>query len=51
MDDDQMTLPTFAGVTYLLEKQEIGPSSSEGDTCKLGCYADTIVHGSRPSAG
>jgi len=46
-----MTLLTFAGVIYLLKKQEFGLSSIEGDTCKLGCYADTVVHGSQPSAG
>jgi hypothetical protein len=50
MDDDMMMLPTFAGVIDLLEKQEIGPSSAEGDTCKAGCYADILVHGSQPSA-
>jgi hypothetical protein len=45
MDDDIMTLPTFAGVIDLLEKQEIDFSSAEGDTCKAGCYALCLVHG------
>jgi hypothetical protein len=51
MDDVKMMLPTFAGVTDLLEKQEIGLSSAEGDACKRLCYARRVVHGSQPSAG
>jgi hypothetical protein len=46
-----MALPKFAGVVGLLGKQEIGLSSTNGDTCKDGCYADIVVHGSQPSAG
>ena len=46
-----MTLSTFAGVIDLLKKQEIGPSSAEGDTCKLGRYAGSLIRGSPPSAG
>jgi hypothetical protein len=51
MADDMMTLPKFAGVAGLLEKQEIGLSSINGDACNDGCYADILVHGSQPSAG
>jgi hypothetical protein len=51
MADDMMTLPKFAGVAGLLEKQEIGLSSTNGDACNDGCYADILVHGSQPSAG
>jgi hypothetical protein len=51
MAEDQMTLPTFAGVIDLPEKQKIGTSSAEGDTCELWMHADSLVHGSRPSAG
>jgi len=39
MADDHMTSPTFAGVADLLEKQEIGLSSTLCDTCERGCYA------------
>jgi hypothetical protein len=46
-----MTLPIFAGVIDLLEKQEIGFSSAEGDTCNDGCYASSLLHGSQPSPG
>jgi hypothetical protein len=51
MDDDWMTLSKFAGVIDLLEKQEIGLSSTNGDACNDGFYADILVHGSQPSAG
>jgi hypothetical protein len=51
MDDDQMVLLTAAVVIDLLKKQEIGLSSAEGDTCERGWYADSVVRGSRPSAG
>lgn len=46
-----MTLLTFAGVIDLLENQEIGFSSAEGYTCKHGCYASGLVHGSPLSRG
>ena len=46
-----MTLPMFAGVHNLPEKREIGPSSAEGDTCKLGPHADNVGHGSPLSRG
>jgi len=36
---------------HLLKKQEIGPSSAEGDTCIDGCYALRLGHGSQPAAG
>jgi hypothetical protein len=39
MAEYQMTLPTLAGVIDLLEKQEIGFSSAEGDACDARCYA------------
>jgi hypothetical protein len=51
MAEDQMTLPPFAGVIDLLEKQEVGFSSAEGDTCKAGRYALRLVHGPPLSRG
>jgi hypothetical protein len=51
MDEDRMMLSTFAGVIDLLEKQEIGLSSTNGDTCQDGCYADVVVHGPPLSRG
>jgi len=51
MADNMMALPKFAGVVGLLGKQEIGLSSTNGDTCKDGCYALRLVHGSPLSRG
>ena len=51
MSDNMIALPKFAGVVGLLGKQEIGLSSTNGDTCKDGCYADILVHGPPLSRG